>query len=119
MHEKHCRIDDMSENSERDDFRTPHFSGLKFFARILRRPRAERRALMNEDILDVEGAAKELGVSTKTIYNLARKGEIPAMRIGRAWRFSRKNLAEWVVNSGKGDQLTAALANGRIVRRQS
>jgi hypothetical protein len=29
-----------------------------------------------------------LGVSTTTIYNLARKGEIPATRVGREWRFA-------------------------------
>jgi hypothetical protein len=28
MHEKHCRTDHMSENSERSDFRTPLLSGL-------------------------------------------------------------------------------------------
>jgi len=28
MHEKHCRIDDPSENAARDDFRTPFLLGL-------------------------------------------------------------------------------------------
>jgi excisionase family DNA binding protein len=38
--------------------------------------------MMDKEIVDVEGAATLLGVSTTTIYNLARKGEIPATRIG-------------------------------------
>jgi excisionase family DNA binding protein len=57
---------------------------------LLKPTRAERMAAMDEEILDVEGAARVLGVSTRTVYNLARKGEIPAMRIGREWRFARK-----------------------------
>ena len=47
--------------------------------------RWQRIAMMDKEILDVEGAATLLGVSTTTIYNLARKGEIPATRVGREW----------------------------------
>ncbi|MGE3537790.1 MAG: helix-turn-helix domain-containing protein [Candidatus Tectimicrobiota bacterium] len=64
---------------------------------------------MDKEILDVEGAALILGVSSTTIYNLARKGEIPATRVGREWRFSRSNLVQWVVNGSQADQLKAAL----------
>jgi len=80
--------------------------------------RAERTAGMDEEILDVEGAARALGVSTRTIYALARKGEIPAMRVGREWRFALRNLREWVANSSKADQLTVALRNGRVARKR-
>jgi excisionase family DNA binding protein len=80
--------------------------------------RAERTAGMDEEILDVEGAARALGVSTRTIYSLARKGEIPAMRVGREWRFALRNLREWVANSSKADQLTAVLRNGRVARKR-
>ena len=73
---------------------------------------------MDEEILDVEGAARVLGVSTRTIYALARKGEIPAMRVGREWRFARKNLVDWVTNSSQADQLAAALRNGRVARKR-
>ena len=64
--------------------------------------------MMDKEILDVEGAATLLGVSTTTIYNLAHKGEIPATRVGREWRFARTNLTlgkqtckipGWVSNS--------------------
>jgi excisionase family DNA binding protein len=73
---------------------------------------------MDEEILDVAGAARVLGVSTRTVYNLARKGEIPAMRIGREWRFARKNLVEWVINSSQADQLAAVLRNGRVAKKR-
>ena len=58
--------------------------------------RWQRIAMMDKEIVDVEGAATLLGVSTTTIYNLARKGEIPATRVGREWRFARANLIQWV-----------------------
>ncbi len=73
---------------------------------------------MDDDIVDVGGAARVLGVSTATIYKLARKGDIPAMRIGREWRFARKNLIEWVSNSSQADQVTIALRNGRVARKR-
>ena len=81
--------------------------------------REERTAGMDEEILDVEGAARALGVSSRTIYDLARKGKIPAMRVGREWRFARKNLREWVANSSQADQVAAALRNGRVVRKRT
>src|SRR5215510_4797724 len=57
---------------------------------LLKPSRAERIEAMDAEVLDVGGAAKVLGVSTRTIYKLARKGGIPALRIGREWRFARK-----------------------------
>lgn len=39
------------------------------------------------DILDVETLAQRLGVAPNTLRKLARNGEIPALRIGKAWRF--------------------------------
>ncbi len=85
---------------------------------LIKPSREERIAKMDDDIVDVEGAARVLGVSAATIYKLARKGDIPAMRIGREWRFARKNLIEWVTNSSQADQVTIALRNGRIAKRR-
>ena len=86
---------------------------------LLKPSRAERREKMDEEILDVEGAAQALGVSTRTIYKLARQGEIPAMRVGREWRFALQNLRAWVINGSQADQLTTVLRNGRIARKRS
>ena len=77
--------------------------------------REERAADMDEEILSVEAAARALGVSTRTVYNLARKGDIPAMRVGREWRFSLVNIRKWVANGSEADQLTAALNKDRRV----
>lgn len=48
------------------------------------------------DILDAHDAAELLRVCEKTVLKLARDGEIPAVRIGRQWRFSRSALTAYV-----------------------
>ncbi len=79
--------------------------------------RGERIAAMAPEILDVEGAAILLAVSSSTIYSLARQGKIPATRVGREWRFARSNLIQWVANGSQADQVTALLKNGKVGKR--
>lgn len=53
---------------------------------------------MQEDreVLTAEEAAKLLRVSTKTILALARDGVLPGEKVGRAWRFVRAELIDYV-----------------------
>jgi len=53
---------------------------------------------MTEDaeVLTTEEAADFLRVSTKTILTLARQGDLPGEKVGRAWRFLRAELLEYV-----------------------
>ncbi len=37
-----------------------------------------------------------LKVNARTIYRLIRTGELPAVRIGRQWRFRRTDLDDWL-----------------------
>ena len=60
------------------------------------RPRSERLRTMDDEILDVEGAAAMLGVSKTAVYGLLKKGELPGRKIGKEWRFTRKNLLAYV-----------------------
>ena len=48
------------------------------------------------DILTAEEAAAYLRVARATLYRLAAKGQIPAVKVGRVWRFSRSLLDEWL-----------------------
>jgi excisionase family DNA binding protein len=41
-------------------------------------------------------AARLLSVCERTIYTLTKAGEIPAVRIGRAVRYSMDDLKEWI-----------------------
>jgi excisionase family DNA binding protein len=45
-----------------------------------------------------------LKVNPRTIYRLIKIGELPAVRVGRQWRFRRSDLDEWIDR-----QRTAAL----------
>ena len=49
-----------------------------------------------KDVLNVEEAAEFLGFAPYTIREKARDGEIPARKIGREWRFSRRRLLAWI-----------------------
>lgn len=45
---------------------------------------------------DVEAAKFLGGLHPKTVQRMARRGEIPAFRIGRYWRFRASELDEWL-----------------------
>jgi excisionase family DNA binding protein len=46
-------------------------------------------------IMTVEEVAKYLRLSQAKVYRLANAGEIPAMRIGKSWRFRKDMIDEW------------------------
>lgn len=48
-----------------------------------------------DDILTTQEAAVILGAHIETVRRLARKGAIPAFKIGKDWRFSRDALHKW------------------------
>jgi excisionase family DNA binding protein len=49
-----------------------------------------------EPLLDDKQAGELLGLHPKTLQRLARQGDIPAIRIGRYWRFRASSLNAWV-----------------------
>ena len=48
--------------------------------------------------LSVEEVARWLGVTTRTVYRLARKGQLPGFKVGGQWRFSYAMLQTWIAN---------------------
>jgi len=56
----------------------------------------------DRDILNIEEAAQLLGVSVKTFNKVLHSQSLPARKIGREWKFSRRHLIEWV-GSGTSD----------------
>ncbi len=50
----------------------------------------------HNDVLNTKEAAAFLGAHIETIRRLARRGEIPAYKIGKDWRYRKKALLEWV-----------------------
>ena len=49
----------------------------------------------------VSDAAKILGVSKPTMYDLIHKGTIPSVTVGRKILISRKALSDWLENGGE------------------
>ena len=52
--------------------------------------------MVDDEILTIDEVAKYLRVSERTVYEWAQKGEIPAGKIGTAWRFKKSDLGDWV-----------------------
>lgn len=50
----------------------------------------------NGEILTVMDVARFLRVPKSTVYKLARVGELPASKIGKHWRFLRRDIHEWL-----------------------
>ncbi len=51
-----------------------------------------------DDILTLEEVAKYLRVKPQTIYTWAQNGKIPAAKLGKEWRFSKRILEEWFLD---------------------
>lgn len=54
--------------------------------------------------ITVKELAEYLKLSEVMIYKLAQKSEIPASKIGSAWRFSQSEIDEWLL--GKQEKLS-------------
>ena len=52
--------------------------------------------LTRESLIDVQDAARLLHLHPVTVREMAGRGEIPAMRIGRVWRFRASSLDAWI-----------------------
>lgn len=48
------------------------------------------------EVLDLRQAADVLHCHPKTLRLMAQANKIPALRVGRLWRFSEKRLREWL-----------------------
>lgn len=50
--------------------------------------------LTRDEVMTVAEVADLLHLPTSTVYDLARRGVIPACRLGRTWRFVRPRIEE-------------------------
>lgn len=51
---------------------------------------------MIEGLVDANRAAELLRLHRKTVLKLAQSGEVPAMKLGRVWRFRESSLDAWM-----------------------
>lgn len=57
---------------------------------------------MADEIMDIRNAAKFLQIKERTLYRLVGDGEIPGIKVGGQWRFSKRCLEEMFMKSDKG-----------------
>jgi excisionase family DNA binding protein len=50
------------------------------------------RPLTRDEVMTAREVAELLKMPVSTIYELARRGELPASRLGKTWRFVRPRL---------------------------
>jgi excisionase family DNA binding protein len=62
----------------------------------------DAEAGLDGQILTVGEVAQFLRVPKSTVYKLARLGQIPASKIGKHWRFLRKDLQAWMQHRSNG-----------------
>jgi excisionase family DNA binding protein len=67
---------------------------------------SERRG---DTFLTAEDVLSYLRVNARTVYRLIRDGELPAVRVGRQWRFKQRDLDRWVEAQGIAVEWPAAV----------
>lgn len=55
-----------------------------------------------EPLLTTAAVAKWFGISTRAVCLWAECKELPAIKVGRQWRFRREELGRWLENEGGG-----------------
>lgn len=55
------------------------------------------------EVMTISDVAQYLRISEAKVYELARNGTIPALRIGKSWRFQKDLLKQWVRKSAEAN----------------
>ena len=87
----HNSREDLDENDEED----------------VQLPRRGNGRSRGREILNVHGAAEMLDLPVSTVYRLVRQGKLPAARLGKQLRFTRKSLIQ-AVEAGESESGIAA-----------
>lgn len=61
--------------------------------------------MAQEALLNVKQVAEYLQLKESTIYSWAQDSRVPAIKIGRTWRFRRSDLDQWLERHLKGEEL--------------
>ena len=61
---------------------------------------------MNQKIYNAKEAAAYLRINKVTLYNLVDQGQIRCVRIGRIYRFSEEQIAEFIDRGGGETHVT-------------
>jgi excisionase family DNA binding protein len=65
-----------------------------------------------EPLLDLREAAAILGMHWKTLEGMARNRKIPALKVGKRWRFRLSSLNMWLENELNSTTTNRAVLTG-------
>ena len=69
--------------------------------------------MADEVFLTTEDVLEYLHVNLRTIYRLIKAGRIPAIRVGRQWRFRKRDIDAWLESQRPRGVRPTAAAPGR------
>lgn len=61
-------------------------------------------SMQNEEVLKIKDIAALLKVGEKTIYSMVQSGELLAFKVRGQWRFSRKDIDDWIETQKRASQ---------------
>jgi excisionase family DNA binding protein len=56
---------------------------------------------MNSDVMTIKQVADYLQLNVTTVYKLAQTKRIPAVKIGRVWRFHKDRIDKWLADDNQ------------------
>ena len=68
--------------------------------------------MIDETFLTTEEVLEYLQVNLRTVYRLIKAGKIPAVRVGRQWRFRKRDIDAWLDSQRPRGGSRAAAAAG-------
>ena len=71
----------------------------------------------DESFLTTEEVLEYLNINLRTVYRLIKAGSIPAVRVGRQWRFRKRDLDDWLESRRHGEVQTPAGSTAPARRR--
>jgi len=72
----------------------------------------------DEVFLTTEEVLEYLQVNLRTVYRLIKAGKIPAVRVGRQWRFRKRDIDAWLDSQRPRGDRTATPAPVRSTRQR-
>ena len=68
---------------------------------------------MTDEIMSFKEAMSYLKIPRSTLYKLVQEKRVPAIKIGRHWRFSKSTLDKWIAgDNNEDDSLSDVAGNG-------
>lgn len=69
--------------------------------------------MIDDPFLTTDEVLEYLQVNLRTVYRLIKAGKIPAVRVGRQWRFRKSDVDAWLEGRRAGTPPSGAPAAGR------